>query len=152
MDVTEAKRDAAGRPRSWQGRKEGYVAHLQTAPPPSAAISLADKLHNLWTINEGLRRGLDVFTSQDGRRGLSAGPERQRWFHRAVLDATRHHADVRLDALRERLAEEVERFERLTGQEEGRRVGRKVGRRVRTGTTACTCVHVPSYPLPLVPS
>ena len=121
MDVTEAKRDAAGRPRRWQERKEGYVAHLKTAPPESAAISLADKLHNLWTINEGLQRGLDVFASGSGRQGLSAGPERQRWFHRAVLDATRHHTDVRLDGLRARLAEEIERFERLAGSEEGKR-------------------------------
>ena len=120
MDVTEAKRDADGRPRKWKERKEGYVAHLETAPPESAAISLADKLHNLWTINEGLRRGLDVFTSEPGRRGLSAGPEEQIWFHRAVLDATRHHADARLDGLRERLAEEVRRFEKLAGIEEER--------------------------------
>ena len=117
MDVTEAKRDADGRPRRWQERKEGYIAHLKTAPPESAAISLADKLHNLWTINEGLQRGLDVFASEGGRQGLSAGPERQRWFHRAVLEATHHHTDGRLDGLRERLTEEITRFERLTGDE-----------------------------------
>ena len=120
MDVTEAKYDADGRPRRWQERKEGYVAHLKTAPPESAAISLADKLHNLWTINRGLHHGLDVFASGNGRQGLSAGPEQQRWFHRAVLDATRHHTDVRLDGLRDRLAEEIERFEWLAGIEEER--------------------------------
>lgn len=118
MDVTEAKYDAGGRPRRWRERKEGYAAHLRTAPPESAAISLADKLHNLWTINEALQCGIDVFTSGSGRRGLGAGPAEQRWFHRAVLEATRHHADVRLDDLQQRLEEEIERFERLV--EEGR--------------------------------
>lgn len=114
--VTEEKRDAEGRPRSWQARKEGYVARLRTGPAEAVAISLADKLHNLWSMNEALARGLDIFTPAEGRKALSAGPERQRWFNRAVLEASRVHDDPRLAPMRRRLQEEIDRFARLTGQ------------------------------------
>jgi hypothetical protein len=46
-----------------------------------------------------------------GHRALSAGPVAQRWFYRAVLDVSRAHADPRLDPLRERMEQELERFE-----------------------------------------
>lgn len=113
--VTEQKRDAEGRPRSWRARKEGYVAHLRDeAPPGAVAISLADKLHNLWTMCSGLEAGAEIFADGPQRTGLSAGPQQQQWFHRAVLAASRHAHDARLVSLRERLEEELERFERMT--------------------------------------
>jgi len=54
LDVSEPKQDAAGRSLPWQARKDAYIAHLRTAPVEAAAVSLADKLHNLWTVNETL--------------------------------------------------------------------------------------------------
>lgn len=113
--LTEPKEDAEGRRLPWQARKETYVAQLRAAPVEAAAISLADKVHNLWTTSESMEAGLDPFRSTPERRGLSAGPEQQRWYHQAVLDATRIHADPRLVPLQAALEAELARFERLTG-------------------------------------
>ncbi len=114
--VSEDKYDADGRARPWRARKEDYVAQLRAGCPEAAAISLADKLHNLWTMTQGLKHGDDIFAHGPNRRGLSAGPEQQRWFHRAVLEASAAHDDPRLDSLRTRLADEIERFEAAAGR------------------------------------
>ncbi len=111
--VTEPKYDERGQPLKWQARKDGYLERLRPAPPEAAAISLADKLHNLWTTNEGLAAGIDVFATGPGRIGLTSGPERQRWFYAAVVEATARHPDARLDALRAALAAEQARFDAL---------------------------------------
>ncbi len=109
--VTERRLDSEGRLRSWEDRKQDYVRHLaEEAPPEAVAISLADKLHNLYTMRRGLEAGLDPFAEGPGRRALSAGPERQMWFYRAVLEAAARHADSRLDGLKRQLAAEIERF------------------------------------------
>lgn len=113
--VTEQKYDAAGAPRSWQARKEGYVAQLRRGTAEAVAISLADKLHNLWSINRALEAGIDVFRSAPGRRGLSAGPAEQLWFHTAVLEASRTFTDPRLEPMRAELARELDRFAGLSG-------------------------------------
>ncbi len=110
QDVTEQKFDAEGRWRSWEVRKTDYLNHLRTATPAAVAISLADKLHNLWTINQSLEAGINVFTPGPGRRPLSAGPEAQAQFHQALLDLSRQHTEPRLSPLRDRLAHELERF------------------------------------------
>jgi hypothetical protein len=120
--VSEPKRGPDGRMLPWKQRKESYVWALQNGPLGAAAISLADKLHNLWTMNEGLAAGCDIFARTrypDGSpRGLSAGPEQQRWYFGAVLAATEVHDDPRLDRLRDRLRAELARFDRLSGRSE----------------------------------
>lgn len=113
--VTEKKVDAEGRERPWKLRKQDYVAQLREEPPGAVAISLADKLHNLWTMGQALEAGEDPFGGASSRTALSAGPEQQQWFHRAVLEASRTARDERLVSLRDRLEEEIERFERLAG-------------------------------------
>lgn len=113
--VTEPKLGPDGQPMRWQDRKDAYLRTLAAAPVEAAAISLADKQHNLWTMNETLAAGLDVFQSEPGRIGLSAGPAQQRWYVDAVLAATEHHDDPRLDGLRAAVRAELARFERLTG-------------------------------------
>ena len=113
--LTEPKEDAEGRKLDWQTRKDVYVAQLQAAPVEAAAISLADKVHNLWTTSESMEAGVDPFLSTPQRRGLSAGPEQQRWFYQAVHDATLAHTDARLVPLRAALTAEMARFERLAG-------------------------------------
>ncbi|MFQ5569096.1 MAG: HD domain-containing protein [Rhodothermales bacterium] len=112
QNVTERKLDPEGRYRSWRDRKEGYLAQLRNGSPEAMAISLADKLHNLWTMNEALARGIDVFSPGVNRRPLSAGPLEQRWFHQAVVGVSEAHADARLVPMRARLIREIERFER----------------------------------------
>lgn len=110
MNVSEKKRDEAGQPRSWRDRKEDYIEQIRDGDPRAAAISLADKLHNLWSMNESLERGIDIFTSTPNRKALSAGPEQQLWFYESVLEATRVHDDPRLEPMRRRLERELERF------------------------------------------
>ncbi len=110
--VSEQKFDEQGRRRSWEERKADYLARLRTAPPAAIAISLADKLHNLWTINQSLQAGVDVFAEGPGRRALSAGPRAQLRFHRALLTLATQHQEPRLEPLRTRLSQEIERFAR----------------------------------------
>ena len=109
-DVTEPQFDAEGQPRPWEDRKKLYLDQIRSGSREAAAISLADKLHNLWSINQGLGRGIDVFRTDEQGHGLSVGPDQQLWFHTAVLDATDAHNDARLGPMRDRLVEELERF------------------------------------------
>lgn len=113
LAVTEQRYDESGNRRRWKDRKVGYVDHLRNAPNEAVAISLADKLHNLWSINESLGQGIDVFEATPERRALTGGPAEQRWFYRSVLEATARHDDPRLAPLRARFEEELHRFERL---------------------------------------
>lgn len=112
--VTERKRDDEGRPRPWRERKEDYLDHLKEASPAAVAISLADKMHNLWTMNQSLEQGVSIFRDAENRRGLNAGPKEQRWFFRSVLGVARRHEDKRLVAMRKQLEEEFARFRELT--------------------------------------
>ena len=109
--VTEQKYDTRGNVRPWRARKEDYIEQLRTGRPEAMAISLADKLHNLWTMNQGLASGEDIFSHGPNRRSLNAGPEQQLWFHRAVLTVSAEHEEPRLDPIRHRLRREVEQFE-----------------------------------------
>jgi len=110
--VSEQKLNDAGEMRPWRDRKEDYLKDLRTGPPEAAAISLADKIHNLWSINQSLEADEPIFEA------LSAGAEAQRWFHRAVLEAATAHDDPRLDPMRERLRGEIERLERRIEEDE----------------------------------
>lgn len=109
--VTERMYDADGNRRSWHARKRDYVDQLRVGRVESMAVSLADKLHNLWTINQGLAAGNDVFSRGTNGRGFNAGPEQQLWLHRAVMKAAIRHDDARLDPIQKRLRQEVEQFE-----------------------------------------
>lgn len=115
LDVTEAQYDDEGEPVEWRARKEGYLAQIRGASPGSAAISLADKLHNLWSINQGLGSGVSVFKEDRYGRGLSYGPAEQLWFHVSVVEATARHDDPRLEPMRARLRQELELFRERTG-------------------------------------
>lgn len=109
--VSEQKLDAEGQYRPWRTRKEDYVAGLRDAPISAVSISLADKLHNLWSINQALDAGENVFADGPNRTALSAGPEAQHWFYQAVLEASTAHNDPRLPPMRTRLQKELTRFE-----------------------------------------
>ena len=113
--VTEPKRDAGGDWLPWRVRKEAYLDALGAGPPEGAAVSLADKLHNAFSMASSLEGGIDIFSDGPGHRALSAGPEAQAWFFHAALDATRAFDDPRLVPMRERLEAEVARFERAAG-------------------------------------
>lgn len=113
MAVTEPQCDADGGWLPWRARKETYLASLAAGPPEAAAIALADKTHNAFSIASSLDAGVDVFTPAPGRTALSADGDAQLWFLRAARAATVHHSDPRLDVLRERLDVEIERLARV---------------------------------------
>jgi len=112
-EVTERKRTALGVPRSWEARKEGYVEVLRGGSDEAVAISLADKLHNLWTMNQTLKEGVNPFLEGRHRTALSRGPEAQEHFFQAVLDASEHHEDPRLVSLRDAVKAELGVFKGL---------------------------------------
>ncbi len=103
--VSEQKLDENGEMRPWRARKEDYIDSLRTGSARAAAISLADKIHNLWSINQSREAGEPIFEV------LSGDWAAQRWFHRAVLEASTHHDDARLVPMRERLRREIDRLE-----------------------------------------
>jgi len=112
--LTETKRRPDGSHIPWRERKDEYIAQIRNGSPGAAGISLADKLHNLWTMNQSLDLGINIFSDEGGRKGLSAGPDRQKWFYETVLDATRAQEDPRLPPMRTRLQREIDRFTELT--------------------------------------
>lgn len=113
LTLSEEKRDAQGRRRNWRDRKDGYLAQLESGPVEAIAISVADKLHNLWSMNESLARDVGIFADGPNRRALSAGPEAQLWFFEAVLHHATARDDARLTPMCEQLRDEVERFRSL---------------------------------------
>lgn len=115
--VSEPKHDAHGAALPWRVRKEAYLEDLGRATPEAVAISLADKLHNVWTMNQSLAAGIDIFSDGPGRQALTAGPADQLWFFERVLALSEAYDDPRLAPMRARLREEVEHFRRLTGDE-----------------------------------
>ena len=115
LAVTEPKRDDAGDWLPWRVRKEAYVATLGAGPPEAAAVALADKVHNAYTIASALEAGVDVFAPAPGRTALSADGAAQLWFLRAARAATDHHADARLDGLRARFDQAVARLAAAVG-------------------------------------
>jgi len=114
LTLTETKVDANGTYIGWKDRKLEYIEQIRAGSPEAAGISLADKIHNLWTMNQSLDMGIDVFRTANGRKGLSAGPDEQLWFYRSVLDATTAHDDPRLPRMRARLQHEIDRFDTFT--------------------------------------
>lgn len=109
--VSEQKLDEEGQMRPWRARKEDYIDGLRTSSARAAAISLADKIHNLWSINQSLEADEPIFDALSGDR------EAQHWFHRAVLEASSEHDDPRLAPMRERLRREIERLEATARQD-----------------------------------
>ena len=103
--VSEQKLDDDGQMRPWRARKEDYLDSIRAGRPDAAAISLADKVHNLWSITQSLEAGEDIFAA------LSGDAVAQQWFHEAVLEASTHHDDPRLGPMRERLKTELDRYE-----------------------------------------
>ncbi|GAB5536184.1 MAG: HD domain-containing protein [Rubricoccaceae bacterium] len=108
--VSEPQRDAEGNRLRWRVRKEAYIASLTAGPPEVAAVALADKLHNAYSIASSIESGVDVFTSAPGRQALSSDGAAQLWFLNAALAATKHHHDPRLEPMREAVQHQIERL------------------------------------------
>jgi (p)ppGpp synthase/HD superfamily hydrolase len=72
-----------GQKPPWQARKEAYLHHLRTGPP-SARVSLADKLHNARAILDDYR-----VVGEDLWDRFSATREQTLWYYRSLVDAFR---------------------------------------------------------------
>jgi (p)ppGpp synthase/HD superfamily hydrolase len=65
---SEVKTDAAGQKRPWAVRKREHLEALLHAPAAARAVVLADKLHNLISIELDLRAGRDVWSAFNAGR------------------------------------------------------------------------------------
>ena len=65
----------------WLERKEAYLAHLPAVDADVLLVSLADKLHNVRTLAEDLKRDGEVTLER-----FRGGSEGTRWYYRRLLD------------------------------------------------------------------
>ena len=93
---------------AWGPRKEAYIASLAHKSLRSLAVSLADKTHNVSTINADLRAvGGSVWDRFTG------GKDGSLWYYRALADAFREKAP---GIAAERFAREVDEMEELAAR------------------------------------
>ena len=99
---SEVKNDEQGRKRPWIDRKRDHLAALANAPVEARAIVLADKLHNLMSIQLDLAEGRPIWTT------FNADRDQVLWYYDASITCC-GQGDPRLEQLapscRERLAE-----------------------------------------------
>jgi (p)ppGpp synthase/HD superfamily hydrolase len=77
---SEVKNDQEGRKRPWIDRKRDHLAALAGAPTASRAVILADKLHNLTSIELDLDEGRPVWSLFNADRPLVL------WYYHATID------------------------------------------------------------------
>jgi (p)ppGpp synthase/HD superfamily hydrolase len=78
---TEVKTDAKGQKRPWIDRKRDHIAAIAEAPLSARAVILADKLHNLSSIELDLRDGHPVWSAFHAQRSEVL------WYYHAMIDA-----------------------------------------------------------------
>jgi (p)ppGpp synthase/HD superfamily hydrolase len=78
---SEAKTDAQGRKRPWIDRKRDHLAVMADAPLTARAVILADKLHNLVSIEVDLHAGRPVWSEFHAER------EQVLWYYRSAVSA-----------------------------------------------------------------
>ena len=103
-DLTERKRDADGRKRSWTERKTEHIEHIAAARFEARAITLADKLHNLGSMLYDLESGEELWSR------FGATPEQIIWYHRSICTAATQD-DPRLVILVEKCRMLIDRLE-----------------------------------------
>jgi (p)ppGpp synthase/HD superfamily hydrolase len=91
---SEVKLDASGQKRPWLDRKRDHLTEVLHADDDVRAVVLADKLHNLISIQLDLINGVPVWST------FNAGKDQVLWYYRAMLDACRSD-DPRLVRLAE---------------------------------------------------
>jgi (p)ppGpp synthase/HD superfamily hydrolase len=96
---SEQKTDALGKKRAWIDRKRDHLTALAIAPPSARAVILADKLHNLISIELDLHEGRSIWTE------FHAEPQQVLWYYRAAIEIC-GQGDPRLENLA-RLCHEV---------------------------------------------
>jgi (p)ppGpp synthase/HD superfamily hydrolase len=92
---SEVKFDAEGRKRPWIDRKRDHLNALAHAPTPARAVVLADKLHNLRSIQLDLREGRPVWSH------FHADRDQVLWYYRCAIERLGRD-DPRLEILARR--------------------------------------------------
>jgi (p)ppGpp synthase/HD superfamily hydrolase len=94
------------RSHSWEERKEHTLAYMPTAPWEVRAVSCADKLHNLLSIEHGYQT-----LSEEVWTRFKKGRSQQEWYYRGMAAAicTPHPGEPAVPLCRE-LREAVERM------------------------------------------
>ncbi|MBL7045544.1 MAG: HD domain-containing protein [Parcubacteria group bacterium] len=78
LDVSETNVED-GEPVQWKERKTAYIEHLKVASEEALLVSVADKIHNLRSILDGLEEfGMEFLST------FSTGPELQLWYNESV--------------------------------------------------------------------
>ncbi|HEV3167927.1 MAG TPA: HD domain-containing protein [Isosphaeraceae bacterium] len=77
---TEVKTDARGQKRPWLDRKRDHLNDLERAPVSALAVVLADKLHNLVSIQVDLEEGRAVWETFNAQR------EQVLWYYQTVIE------------------------------------------------------------------
>ncbi len=101
---SEVKLDGEGRKRPWIDRKRDHLAALVGASSTVWAIILADKLHNLTSIDVDLEEGRPIWPQFNAERSQVL------WYYRAVLDGSLRD-DPRIVALAEACLAVLDRVE-----------------------------------------
>ena len=79
--LSETKAGPDGELRPWEDRKAEHLHHIAAAPRAVRAIALADKLHNMETLQ------LDIAAGTISLSAFRAPPERLLWYYRSMIDA-----------------------------------------------------------------
>jgi (p)ppGpp synthase/HD superfamily hydrolase len=101
---SEVKTDEHGNKRSWIERKRDHLAALADVPTEALGIILADKLHNLTSIELDLREQRPVWSQ------FHAPRERVLWYYHATIDLC-DRGDSRLEQLAISCRQVLERVE-----------------------------------------
>jgi guanosine-3',5'-bis(diphosphate) 3'-pyrophosphohydrolase len=91
-NCSEIKTDAEGNKRPWIDRKRDHLAAISEAPTKARAIFLADKLHNLISIELDLREKRPVWSLFHAER------EQVLWYYRSAIELC-GQGDSRLESL-----------------------------------------------------
>jgi (p)ppGpp synthase/HD superfamily hydrolase len=89
---SEVKTDEQGNKRPWIDRKRDHLAALSAAPFEALGIILADKLHNLISIELDLRENRPVWLQFHAER------EQVLWYYRSAIELC-GQGDARLESL-----------------------------------------------------
>ncbi len=103
--LSERKRDESGAKRSWEDRKREHIEQLRGASFDARAIALADKLHNLGTIQCDLERDGPMVWER-----FNAPRDRLFWYYRTVVAAV-NHGESELKLLADACREMIDRLE-----------------------------------------
>lgn len=90
--------------RPWAERKQAYISHARTLPPPSLRVSAADKVHNAYAILRDLRNSGEQVWSR-----FSAAPDDVMSYYESLVRAYREAGGGRLVDELDRIVRGIQR-------------------------------------------